>query len=86
VRDVTERIRQKLEIDKSEFKSWNFYKIIGREKKRQLTDNEIVTNSDYSRTDKGPYYFGMEHKKPIKRVQPHTSLGVKFYNTQADDQ
>jgi len=39
LREVTERIRQKLEVDKSEFKTWNFYKINaskpGREKKKR---------------------------------------------------
>jgi len=87
VRDVTERIRQKLEVDKSEFKQWNFFKIIGKDKKRSLSETDIVTSSDYSRTDKAPYYFGLEHKKPIKREnKSHNALGVKFYNTQGDDQ
>jgi len=91
LREVTERIRQKLEVDKSEFKTWNFYKINaskpGREKKKgPITEHEIVTLSDYSnRPGKGPYYFGLEHKKPIKRETKHDALGVKFYNTQADD-
>jgi len=85
VRDAVERIRQKLDIDKSEMKFWKFFKIrtteSGRDKRKALDDNDIVTNSDYNNPAKLPAWFGMEHTRAIKREEKrHVALGVKFYD------
>eukprot|EP01123_Difflugia_compressa_P008467 TRINITY_DN2529_c0_g1_i2.p1 TRINITY_DN2529_c0_g1~~TRINITY_DN2529_c0_g1_i2.p1 ORF type:complete len:230 (-),score=52.35 TRINITY_DN2529_c0_g1_i2:5-643(-) len=79
VKEASERIRQKLQVDKNDFKTWKFYRWCktsnGREKRRILDDIDIITSKDYNNPIKGPAYFIMEHK-PIEKKRNQKALQI----------